>query len=57
MEDFFVPLKNFAEITATENSSRFIIYAGDMMQKRSNGITVLGYKESTTFVQDLKKNK
>ena len=36
----------------TQTEGGFVVYGGDLMQKRSNGITVVPYKEMNTIVTD-----
>jgi predicted AAA+ superfamily ATPase len=42
-EDFFKGINFWNKLTGTKGG--FIVYGGDLIQKRSNGIIVIPYKE------------
>lgn len=43
MDDFFKGIRFWNKLTGTEGG--FLIYGGDMLQKRSNGVTVVPLKD------------
>ncbi len=48
--DYFKGIQFWNKMTQTEGG--FVVYGGDMLQKRSNGILVVPYQELTTIVTD-----
>ena len=48
--DYFRGIQYWNKMTKTEGG--FVVYGGDMIQKRSNGITVVPYKEMNTIVDE-----
>lgn len=48
--DYFKGIQFWNKMTKTEGG--FIVYDGDMIQKRSNGITVVPFKEMNTIVTE-----
>lgn len=48
--DYFKGIQFWNKMTQTEGG--FVVYGGDMLQKRSNGIMVVPYQEMNTIVTD-----
>jgi predicted AAA+ superfamily ATPase len=49
--DYFKGIQFWNKMTQTEGG--YVVYGGDMLQKRSNGIMVVPYKEMNTIAIDI----
>ena len=49
--DYFKGIQFWNKMTQTEGG--FVVYGGDMLQKRSNGIMVVPYQEMNTIAIDI----